>query len=69
MRASNRSIKEKETWPNGMVTWALSTSCRCATIRRHHRHFGIARHLDLKRAEGSAAKDAAEQASRTKSHF
>jgi PAS domain S-box-containing protein len=65
--------EEKETWPDGSVTWALSTKLplrdqKGATIGT----FGISRDIsDLKRAEEALrlAKDAAEQASRTKSHF
>jgi len=65
--------EEKETWPNGMVTWALSTKL---PLRDDQGDiigtFGISRDIsDLKRAEEALrlAKDAAEQASRTKSHF
>src|SRR5437879_268553 len=65
--------EEKETWPGGIVTWALSTKLplrdeKGETIGT----FGISRDIsDLKRAEEALrlAKDAAEQASRTKSHF
>jgi PAS domain S-box-containing protein len=65
--------EEKETWPNGSVTWALSTKM---PLRDHTGQivgtFGISRDItDRKRAEEAMrhAKEAAEEASRAKSQF
>src|SRR5579859_5068630 len=74
MRTSQAINKEeKETWPDGRVTWALSTKLPLRDDRGDIiGTFGISRDIsDLKRAEEALrlAKDAAEQASHTKSHF
>ena len=65
--------EEKETWPDGSITWALSTKM---PLRDHTGQivgtFGISRDItDRKRAEEAMrrAKEAAEEASRAKSHF
>ena len=65
--------EEKETWPDGAITWALSTKM---PLRDHTGQvvgtFGISRDItDRKRAEEAMrrAKEAAEEASRAKSQF
>jgi PAS domain S-box-containing protein len=65
--------EEKETWPDGSVTWVLSTKL---PLRDHNGQivgtFGISRDItDRKRAEEAMrhAKEAAEEANRAKSQF
>lgn len=65
--------EEKETWPDGSVSWALSTKM---VLRDETGKivgtFGISRDItDRKRAEEAMrqARDAAEEANRTKSQF
>lgn len=65
--------EERETWPDGSVTWALSTKM---PLRDEHGKtigtFGISHDItDRKRAEEAMrmARDAAEEASRAKSQF
>lgn len=67
------SKEEKETWPDGSITWVLSTKM---PLRDEHGEivgtFGISRDItDRKRAEEAMrrAKDAAEEANQTKSRF
>jgi len=67
------SKEEKETWPDGSTTWALSTKM---PLRDEGGKvigtFGISRDItDRKRAEVAMreAKEAAEEANRAKSHF
>ena len=74
MRAETPINKEeKETWPDGSVSWALTTKM---PLRDEHGRivgtFGISRDItDRKRAEEAMrqAKETAEEASRTKSQF
>jgi PAS domain S-box-containing protein len=67
------SKEEKETWPDGHVTWALSTKMPLRNPRGEIvGTFGISRDItDRKRAEEvlRKAKEVAEEASRTKSQF
>jgi PAS domain S-box-containing protein len=65
--------EEKETWPDGSVSWALSTKM---VLRDEKQNivgtFGISRDItDRKRAEEAMrqARDDAEEANRTKSQF
>jgi PAS domain S-box-containing protein len=65
--------EERETWPDGSVTWALSTKLPLRDeAGKVVGTFGISRDItDRKRAEEAMrqARDAAEEASRTKSQF
>jgi PAS domain S-box-containing protein len=65
--------EEKETWPDGSVTWVISTKMPLRDENgRTVGTFGISRDItDRKRAEEAMrqAKEAAEEASQTKSHF
>ena len=65
--------EEKETWPDGSVTWVISTKMPLRDENgRTVGTFGISRDItDRKRAEEAMrqAKEAAEEANRTKSHF
>ncbi len=65
--------EEKETWPDGSVTWVLSTRMPLRdTTGKITGTFGISRDItDRKRAEEAMrqAKEAAEEASRIKSRF
>ena len=67
------TVEEKETWPDGSVTWALSTKMPLLDeLGKVAGTFGISRDItDRKRAEEAMrfAKEAAEEASRTKSQF
>jgi PAS domain S-box-containing protein len=67
------SKEEKETWPDGRVTWALSTKMPLRNPRGEIvGTFGISRDItDLKRGEEALrkAKEVAEEANRTKSQF
>jgi PAS domain S-box-containing protein len=67
------SKEEKETWPDGSVTWVLSTKMPLRDPRGEIiGTFGMSRDItERKRAEEAllAAKEAAEQANRTKSQF
>ncbi len=72
---SGQSItkEERETWPDGSVTWALSTKLPLRDeTGQTVGTFGISRDItDRKRAEEAmrVARDEAEEASRTKSQF
>lgn len=65
--------EERETWPDGSVTWALTTKMPLRDEQdRVVGTFGISRDItDRKRAEEAMlrAKEAAEDANRTKSQF
>ena len=75
LMASGESMtkEEKETWPDGSVTWALSTKMPLPDENgKIVGTFGISRNItDQKRAEQAMrqAKEVAEEASRTKSQF
>jgi signal transduction histidine kinase len=65
--------EERETWPDGSITWALSTKMPLRDEKGQIiGTFGISHDItDRKRAEEALrhAKDAAEEANRTKSQF
>ena len=65
--------EEKETWPDGSVTWVISTKMPLRDENgRTVGTFGISRDItDRKRSEEAMrqAKEVAEEANRTKSHF
>jgi len=67
------TVEEKETWPDGSVTWALSTKLPMRDEQgKTTGTFGISRDITArKRAEEALvlAKEAAEEANRTKSRF
>ena len=74
MRSGGSVTKEeRETWPDGSVTWALSTKLPLRDEKGNTiGTFGISHDItDRKRAEETMlrAKEAAEEASRAKSHF